>query len=198
MSSVQRPEPISVKDYLAGEVASGTKHEYVGGVVYAMAGASNAHNLLASNALGSLHALLRGSDCRAYNSDTKIRVRMAAQVRFYYPDASVICRPNPLTDSFQDEPAIIVEVTSHATRRIDEGEKRDAYLTIPSLVAYVLVDQSSPTIVVHRRTEQGFVPESYSGLDAIIHLPELQITISLAEIYDGFNFSQQLGKSEAE
>ena len=134
MSAVQRPEPISVKDYLAGELASETKHEYVGGVVYAMAGASNSHNLLASNALGALHACLRGSECRAYNSDTKIRVRMASQVRFYYPDVSVICRPNSPTDSFQDEPAIIVEAMSRATRRIDEGEKRDAYLTIPSLV----------------------------------------------------------------
>ncbi len=188
MSSVQKPEPISIKDYLVGELASATKHEYVGGVVYAMAGASNSHNLLASNALGALHGSLRGSDCRAYNSDTKIRVRMAAQVRFYYPDVSVICRPNPPTDSFQDEPAIIVEVLSHATRRIDEGEKRDAYLTIPSLVAYLLVDQVSRTVIVHRRSEQGFVAEQYSGLDAIIPLSEIGIELSLTEIYDGLEF----------
>lgn len=188
MSAVHRPQPISVKNYLAGELASETKHEYVGGVVYAMAGASNSHNLLASNALGTLHGLLRGSDCRAYNSDTKIRVRMSDQVRFYYPDASVICRPNPLTDSFQDEPAIIVEVMSRGTRRIDEGEKRDAYLSIPSLIAYLLVDQTAPSVTVHRRTEQGFAAEVYSGLEAIIPLAELGVELRLADIYDGFAF----------
>lgn len=90
MNAVQRLEPIAAKDYLAGELGSETKHEYVGGVVCAMAGASNSHNLLASNALGALHDSLRGNECRAYNSDTKIRVRMAAQLRFYYPDVSVI------------------------------------------------------------------------------------------------------------
>lgn len=198
MSAAQRPEPISVKDYLAGELASATKHEYVGGVVYAMAGASNSQNLLASNSLGALHGSLRGGDCRAYNSDTKIRVRMTAQVRFYYPDVSVICRPNPPTDSFQDEPAIIVEVKSPTTRRIDEGEKRDAYLTIPSLVAYLLVDQDSPTVVVHRRTEQGFVGEKYSGLEAIIPLTEIGIELSLAEIYGGFEFIPEPDSDEVE
>lgn len=198
MSTVQSPEPISVKDYLAGELMSATKHEYVGGVVYAMAGASNSHNLLASNALGALHGSLRGGDCRAYNSDTKVRVRMAAQVRFYYPDVSVICRPNPPTDSFQDEPAIIIAVMSRATRRIDEGEKRDAYLTIPSLVAYLLVSQDSPAVVVHRRTEQGFVAEKYSGPDAIIPLSEIGIELSLAEIYDGFEFISEPDSAEME
>jgi Uma2 family endonuclease len=192
MSTVQRPEPISVKAYLAGELGSETKDEYVVVVVYAIARASNSHNLLASNALGALHASLRSSNCRAYNSDTKIRVRMAAQVRFYYPDVSVICRPNPLMDSFQDEPAIVVEVMSRATRPIDEGEKRDAYLAIPSLVAYLLVDQESPSVVVHCRTEQGFAAEIHAGLGAIIPLAEIGIELSLAEVYVGY---EVIGKS---
>src|SRR5205809_2523064 len=105
MSAAKKWNLVSVKDYLAGELASPVKHEYLGGVVYAMAGARNAHNMIATNTLVALGSRLRGRPCRAFNSDTKIRVRLPAQTRFYYPDGSVICRPNPQTDSFQDEPA---------------------------------------------------------------------------------------------
>jgi Uma2 family endonuclease len=108
-----------------------------------MAGARNAHNLIAANTQGAVHARLRGRRCRAFNSDTKIRIRLPNQVRFYYADVPVICLPNPPTDSFQDEPAVLFEVLSRRTRRIDEGEKKDAYVTIASLGAYVLIEQDT-------------------------------------------------------
>ena len=118
MSAVKKLHLVSVEDYLAEELVSPVKHEYLGGAVYAMAGARNAHNLIATNTVVSLGARLRGQRCRPYNSDTKIRIRLPAHLRFYYPDASVICRPNPQDDSFQDEPAVIFEVASRGTRRI--------------------------------------------------------------------------------
>src|SRR5439155_647015 len=149
-------------------LVSPTKHEYVGGFIYAMAGARNAHNLIASNTLGSTHARLRGKPCRPYNSDTKIRIRLPTHWRFYYPDTSVICRPNPLTDSFQDEPVVIFEVLSESTRRIDDWEKKDAYLTIPSLAVYVLIEQETAAATVFRRTPTGFVREVHEGRDAIL------------------------------
>src|SRR5207237_6192599 len=102
MSAAKKLKLVSVEDYFAGELISPIKHEYLGGVVYAMAGARNVHNIIATNIVGALYARLRGRPCRPFNSDTKIRVRLATQVRFYYPDASVVCRPNPQTDSFQD------------------------------------------------------------------------------------------------
>src|SRR5438477_811273 len=157
MSAVEKRSLISVEDYLAGELGSPLKHEYLGGVVYAMAGARNVHNTIAGNIFAAFHTRLRGRPCRPFNSDTKIRVRLPTHWRFYYPDASVVCRPNPQDDSFQDEPAAIFEVLSQATRRIDGGEKKDAYLTIPSLSAYVLLEQDTAAAVVYRRTEQGFV-----------------------------------------
>ena len=188
MSAAEKLNLISVEDYLAGELVSPIKHEYLGGVVHAMEGARNLHNTIAGNVLGSLHARLRGRRCRPFNSDTKIRVRLPTHWRFYYPDVSVIGRPNPLDDSFQDDPAAIFEVLSKATRRIDDGEKKDAYLTIPSLFAYVLVEQESAAVVVYRRTEQGFVREVYLGLDAILPLAEIEAELPLAEIYEDVQF----------
>jgi Uma2 family endonuclease len=191
MTAAEKLNVISVEDYLAGELVSPVKHEYLGGVVYAMAGARNAHNVIATNVLGSLHARLRGRPCQPFNSETKIRVRLPTHVRFYYPDASVVCHSNPPDDSFQDQPVVIVEVLSKKTRRTDEGEKKDAYLTIPTLSAYLLVEQEMATVVVHRRTEQGFVREVYQGQSAIVPLPEIDAELPLAEIYDRVEFTPE-------
>jgi len=198
MSAALKLNLVSVEDYLAGELASPVKHEYLGGIVYAMAGARNLHNRIATNTLVALGARLRGKPCQPYNSDTKIRIRLPTQTRFYYPDASVVCRPNPDNDSFQDEPAVIAEVLSKATRRIDEGEKKDTYTTIPSLNVYLLIEQEAPLVTVFRRTEAGFVREVYEGRDAVIPLDEIDIQLPLAEIYAAVEFVSEPSDEEEE
>src|SRR5688572_16301077 len=102
MTAAPKLDLISIDDYLAGELVSPIKHEYLGRFVYAMAGARNARNLIAGNIFASLHTRLRGNKCRPFNSDTKIRVQLPWQVRFYYPDASVVCQANRQDDSYQD------------------------------------------------------------------------------------------------
>lgn len=182
---------VAVEEYLAGELRSPIKHEYLGGVVYALAGARNAHNRIKGNIFGALHVRLRGKRCRVWDADTKIRIQLGNQVRFYYPDDSVICEPNSETESFQDRPVVLFEVLSKKTRRIDEGEKKDAYLAIPSLKAYVLVEQDAPGVVVFRRTSDGFTREVSTGLEAVLPLPEIETSLPLAEIYDSVEFSAE-------
>jgi Uma2 family endonuclease len=191
MSTAEKLHHVSVDEYLTGELESPVKHEYLGGVVYAMTGARNLHNLIATNAVVALGIRLRGKPCRPFNSDTKIRVRLPKQVRFYYPDASVICRSNPPTDSYQDEPIVLVEVISERTRRVDEVEKRDAYLSIGSLGVYLLVEQSRPTVIAYRRAGEGFAEQLYQGLQAVIPLPEIGIELPLAEIYEAVEFTPE-------
>ena len=191
MSAALKWNLISIDDYLAGELSSPIKHEYLGGVVYAMAGARNLHNTIKDNTQVSLAIRLRGQRCRAHGSDTKVRVYMPSQIRFYYPDVQVTCDPNPPDDSFQDKPVVIFEVLSRSTRRIDEGEKKDAYLTIPSLRVYVLVEQDSPAVIVFRRTPSGFIREIHEGLDAVLPLSEIDAELPLAEIYEGVQFSPE-------
>jgi Uma2 family endonuclease len=189
MTALKKLDLISIDDYLAGELLSQVKHEYLGGFVYAMAGARIAHNVIAGNIFAALHARLRGNQCRPYNSDTKIRVKVSNQVRFYYPDVSVVCKSNPPNLSYQDHPVTVVEVLSRNTRRTDEGEKTDAYLTIPSLTTYLLVEQEVAAVVVHRRTAKGFEREVYAGLEAIVALPDFDIELPLSDIYEEVDFT---------
>ena len=188
MSAALKRNLITVQDYLTGELLSPIKHEYLGGVVHAMASARIGHNRVKGNTFGSLFGRLRGKRCQPFDSDTKIRVIVHGQVRFYYPDVSVICNSNPPDELFQDEPVVIIEVLSKSTRRIDLGEKKDAYLTIASLQAYVLIEQEEPLAIVFRRTDGGFVREFYEGLDAVIALPEIDAKLALAEVYEGVEF----------
>jgi Uma2 family endonuclease len=188
MSAAPRPPLVSIDDYLAGELVSEVKHEYLGGVVYAMAGAKNVHNDVAGSFFGALYSRLRGRPCRPFNSDTKVRVRMTSHTRFYYPDGMVVCDSNHPDESYQDQPTVIAEVLSDSTRRIDGGEKRDAYLTIPSLRVYLLIDIDRPRVTVYRRQEQGFDTELYEGLDAVIPLSEVETELPLAELYERVEF----------
>lgn len=185
MSAVHRHQHVTPEAYLASELKSPTKHEYVGGAVYAMAGTRNIHNVIAGNIFGSLGTRLRGKKCRPFNSDTKVRVRFPNHVRFYYPDVQVVCQPNSMEESFQDRPYVIVEVLSESTRRTDEGEKLDAYLTIPSLETYLLVDSSNKEVVVEQRGSNGFQRSILIGDDGVVPLPCLGFDLPLAEIYEG-------------
>ena len=196
MSAAPKWNLISVEDYLAGELVSPIKHEYLGGVVYAMAGARNVHNMIADNVLGSLFARLRGKPCRPHSSDTKVHVQLPTQARFYYPDVSVVCEPNPQTDSFQDKPRVIFEVLSRSTRRIDEGEKKDAYLAIPSMRVYGLIEQETAAVVVFRRTANDWSREVYEGGGAVIPLGEIETELPLADIYEGVQFTVEDASEE--
>jgi Uma2 family endonuclease len=109
----------------------------------------------------------------------------------------VVCEPNAGNETFQDKPGVIAEVVSEATRRIDEGEKRDAYLTIPTLMAYLIIETDRPQVVVHRRTESGFVAEVYDGHDAVIPLDSIGAELALAELYERVDFTPEIDDSEA-
>jgi len=186
MTALPQPAAISIDEYLAGEELSTVKHEYLRGAVHAMAGATNGHNEVAVNALVALGGRLRGKPCRPFNSDTKVRIEVDGHTRFYYPDALVVCHPNPRSDHFQDHPVVVIEVLSESTRRIDQGEKCDTYRRIPSLKVLVLAESDALAATVHRRqADGGFGVEYHAGRDAVIPLPEIEAELPLAELYEG-------------
>lgn len=190
MIVLEYPGLVSIEDYLAGEETSGVKHEYLGGTVHAMAGATNRHITISTNSIISLGGGLRGKPCQALSSDVKIRIEFPDHTRFYYPDAMVVCQSNPATDHFQDLPVVVIEVLSDSTRRTDLGEKRDAYLTLPSLKVLMFVEPEKPSVSLHRRKPGGgFAIEHHVCLDAVIPLPEIDASLALADLYDRVEFA---------
>lgn len=184
--------PITIEEYLATEEASPVKREFFDGLVFEMTEFTNRHNEISGNALGHFYTQLRGKPCNPCNSETKVRIRLITGTRFYYPDAFVVCHPNPPDDHFHDAPVVILEVTSPSTRRIDPAEKKDAYLSIPSLMVYLVAESAEPVVQVFRRSPNGdFQRELAMGIDTIIDLPEIGVALALADLYEGINLEAE-------
>jgi Uma2 family endonuclease len=198
MSAVKPIELISVDEYLANEKLANQKHEYAAGRVYAMAGSGNAHNRIAMSFYLAAGVRLRGKPCEAWNSDTKVRIRTTPRPRVYYPDAMIVCEPNSPEDDVQDRPVVIAEVLSKSTRRFDESEKLDAYLTIPTLSTYLMIEPIIPRVTAYEREGGTFILRRYEGLDAEVPLPAVGITIPLAELYERIDFTAVAAEEQAE
>jgi Uma2 family endonuclease len=141
---------ISTREYLAREETSQVRHEFVNGVIYAMVGASQPHNLVAGNLFAAIHGHLPDR-CTVFTSDMKLRIAVDRAEYFYYPDLMVCCGPIDPSLHYRDDPILLCEVLSQSTERTDRVEKFDAYRTIPALEEYVLIAQDAPRVEIFRR-----------------------------------------------
>lgn len=183
MSAVPLSETLlSPDDYLASEEQAVERHEYVHGVIYAMAGGSEEHDLICGDLSAALIQRLGSGPCRAYTSNMKLLVEPQRRGRFYYPDAMVVCGPRTGL-SYQVEPTVVFEVLSDSTERQDRGEKRDAYLALPSLQTYVLLAQNRIAAEIWRRTAGGWQGDVLTDLADALDLPAIGCSILLSEIY---------------
>ena len=156
MSNLARVYSISADDYLAGEIHSPIRHEYVAGEVFAMAGATEEHATIALNFAALLRNQVRGGPCRVYIADMKLRV--AAAVAFFYPDVFVTCDPRDATEPLaKRHPSLICEVLSESTEAYDRGGKFAAYRTLESLNEYLLIDSRRRAVEVFRRQPGGWL-----------------------------------------
>ena len=177
-------ELISVEDYLSGEEANEIKHEYVGGVVYAMAGTTKEHNQIAQNIAFALRSHLKGKPCRVFISDIKVRLNALGEEVFYYPDVMVGCDPRDTQRLFLLYPKVIVEVSSPSTARLDRREKRWAYQTIETLEEYIIVAQDRLEVTIFHRSTQ-WKPEVFAHIEESITFTSLRMSLPLSAIYEG-------------
>ena len=174
---------ISVADYLEGEKDGEARHEYVGGHVYAMTGASARHGLIVNALAFALTPAARRRQCQLFTNDMKVHVRQAGEDAFYYPDLVLACDPEDRATYHRERPCLIVEVLSEGTERIDRREKLFAYTAgLSSLREYVLVAQDRPQVEVYRRHETDWAHETHT--EGHIHLDCLDLDLSVESIYE--------------
>lgn len=190
MSATVKLRPISVRDYLASEEVSEVKHEFVDGYVLAMVGASQRHNLIAGSLFSLLRAHLRGTPCRVFMSDLKVRVKD----NFYYPDLVVSCEITDTAELIVPNPRLILEILSPSTEARDRFEKRLAYQCLASLHEYVLVAQDRPHIDVFRRQPDGWEVETY-GPHETVSFNTVKFTVAMDLIYEDIrDFTESSGE----
>jgi Uma2 family endonuclease len=168
---------LSQEDYLQGELHSETKHEYIDGQVYAMAGASRNHERIAGNVYRKIGNHLENSPCEPFASDIKVK----AGGNFFYPDVMVVCNEQNPQEYYTDSPIIIVEVLSKSTRKTDETTKRIAYFNVTTLQEYVLIEQDIVDVEICRRSK-GWLSEHFFLGDELC-FESIGLTLTVEEIY---------------
>lgn len=192
MGAAHKIEPrYTAEQYLEYERRADFKSEYLDGQIYAMAGGSPNHSLVAANCIASPVVALRGKPCTVYTSDLKVR---GGSGRFFgYPDVTVVCGERRYHDEHHDvvtNPIVIIEVLSPSTETADRGVRWQRFQAIESLQAYVLVAQNVPRVEHYQKEADG--SWRYALLnDVQAHLPlrSLECILPLAEIYANVEFS---------
>jgi Uma2 family endonuclease len=170
-------------EYLAFERASAEKHEYFDGEVFAMAGASEAHNLIVANLIRILGSALRDRPCRVYPSDLKMKLGRS----FAYPDLSVVCGRSAFDDDQRDvlvNPKLIIEVLSDSTERFDRSQKSRKYRALESMSDYVLVSSSEPLVEqYHGEADGAWLMREYKAGGRVV-LASIDVTFPVDEAYE--------------
>ena len=177
---------VSSETYLRFERDSETRHEFLDGVVYAMAGESPDHSTICFNLAAIIGPQLRDKPCRGFSPNMKVRAGLGGL--YAYPDLMIVCGEAKFHDKHGDvllNPNVIFEVSSPSTEKYDRGEKFRRYRTqIESIQDYVMVSQDQPRIEYHHRQPDGTRTETEtSGLDGVLVLSSIECRIPLAEVY---------------
>ena len=177
---------LSPGEYLAFERRGETKHEYAGGEVFAMTGASLGHNVIVAHLVAELDVQFRGRPCRVFASD--LRVAVSPDGPFYYPDVVALCAEPRLLDDERDtllNPEVVIEVLSPSTEAFDRGLKFSHYRAIPSVreVVFVAQDRARVEHFACRDDDQWLLTD-HAGLEAAVELPAVGCRLELARVYD--------------
>jgi Uma2 family endonuclease len=191
-----QPKPFMTEaEYLDFERASVSKHEYLAGDIVAMTGASEQHNLIATNVTAALHGQLRGRACRIYPSDMRIKVMQTGL--HTYPDLTIVCGSSqfsvPTKRDTLINPTVIIEILSPSTERYDRGLKFQNYRTIASLQEYLLIAQDTPHIERFARNEMDqWVFADAVGIEATLEIPSIAALLHLRDVYEQVIFAPTL------
>ncbi len=170
---------ISAQDYLAGEAGREFKHEYIDGEIYAMAGARETDVTTSLNVAAALKAHLRGTPCRPFVADLKLRVE--ASNAFFYPDVFVSCGERVQAD-YRSDAVLVVEVLSPSTAAFDRGAKFAHYRQLPGLREYLLIAPETRSADLYRKGEDGlWVLHPYVGNDKV-ELGGVGLALPLADV----------------
>lgn len=181
-TAAQRLRP-SREDYLAIEAASAERHAFHDGELFAMAGGSTAHAMVASEFARILGNALVGRPCAATGADQRIHVDAH---NLTYADVVVMCPPpqRPPDDPHAiTNPVVLVEVLSPSTEAWDRGGKFALYATLPSLRHYVLVAQDCWRVEHYRREDDGSWRLTVHGPGDAVHLDTIEARVPVDEVY---------------
>jgi Uma2 family endonuclease len=186
---------MSVEEYLQLDRSSiDTRYEYIDGHVIMMAGGTLDHATISANIISVLRNLLRGSPCRVFTTDARVRV---SETRYVYPDVSVSCdtQDRGRVDIVQF-PRLIVEVLSPSTEATDRGRKLAYYRQCPTVQEYMLVNYQYPSVELYRREKNTLWTYHVLEDDDDIELASLGVRFPVTAVYEDVVFPPEENDDE--
>lgn len=181
----QSKHSFSVQEYLDQEELALDRHEYLNGKIFATAGGTLAHSLIASNLMVAIGPQLKHSDCRVLGSD--MRLRTSPTGLHSYADAVIACKPEVSGGTTLLNPVVIVEVLSESTEDYDRGGKFERYRDIQSFREYLVVAQDRMYVEHHVREgstdKPAWIMRQFNGADDTVCLNAVNVSLPLAVIY---------------
>jgi Uma2 family endonuclease len=176
--------PITLAEFLEWEEGQPLRYEFDGVGPVAMTGGTYGHSTIQRNLAFALTGRLRGKPCQFQGSDLKIQV---GDGHIRYPDGMVVCSPVDRTATVVHEPVVVFEVLSPSTAAKDRIVKAREYQATPSIRRYVMLEQDSVGATVYARSGETWTHEILVA-DSILALPEIGVSLPLAELYEGIVF----------
>jgi Uma2 family endonuclease len=202
MTTDPKPRRYTVEEYFELEHESEEKHDYIDGQIVSMSGGTFEHSVIMTNLIAAVHAKLRGTPCRVFESNLRVAVRKNA--RYSYPDLGIVCGqpqfdPKDKRRTTIMNPRVVIEVLSPSTESADRGEKFQRYLKLSSLEEYWLVSQDQARVEGYFRQPDGMWLLAYvEGLGSTAVIRSLSIDIPMSEIYAGVDLAPANETAEPE
>ncbi|MCY3833315.1 MAG: Uma2 family endonuclease [Chloroflexi bacterium] len=188
--AIQAERAMTVAEYLEWEERQELRHEYIDGVIIEMSGGTGEHSVIIGNIHGLLWNHLSFPLYTVHSSNMRVKFSPS---RYVYPDLSVVRGESIYDDASRLNllnPVFVVEVTSPSSLTVDRVDKLGYYLEVPSIEAYLIVDQDRPRADLYTRAEEGWHVRVFDQAEDVIPLPLLDCELSLAQVYRGIEFAE--------
>ena len=170
--------PRNFDEFLVWENKQQERHEFVGGEVRAMVGASKDHNRTVRRIARRLEDHLSGTPCEVFTEDIKLRVGEDS----FYPDVIVACDARDQEDKYVVAyPKLLVEVLSMSTKDYDLSVKLQAYRSIATLEEALFLDHEQRRAVLLRKDPPGWRILDLTSED-MLSLRSVDLSVRLEEV----------------
>ena len=187
---IERVREKSIEEFLDFAESREEWYEYIDGELREMPREMLSHYAITTNMTLLLGRLLTDSDCIVLGAGMLVK---SGGSRLIAPDGLVISE-KPKTEFSRRlllNPVMVVEVTSRSSIDYDRNEKADYYFDVPSIQAYLIVEQERPLVELYTRGAEDWHVRTIAGMNDAVDIDALDCRLPLRDIYENIDFEMK-------
>lgn len=186
MNIVLRTPRMTREEFFVWAGENDEKYEFDGLQPVAMTRSNITHSRIVGNLQAALRSRLGAGPGEAYQEVGVATVNDAVR----YPDALISCTPVSGASYLVEKPVAVFEVISPGNSATDRIIKLREYLAVPTIQAYVIVEQATIGLSVLRRHARTSWTTATLIAGGTLELTEPAISIPVNELYEGLELTR--------